>query len=88
MLSDTMNPWKSQLERYNSLRNQIAETKEKNEGELRFSRCTIRASDVAGQYYCEKKIELEYLYGESETETKNQGTQRISGKRFTTKNQS
>ena len=75
MLSDTMNPWKSQLERYNSLRNQIAETKEKNEGELRFSRCTIRASDVAGQYYCEKKIELEYLYGEVETETKNQGTQ-------------
>lgn len=75
MLSDTMNPWKSQLERYNSLRNKIAEIKEKNEGELMFSRCTIRASDVAGQYYCEKKIELEYLYGEVETETKNQGTQ-------------
>ena len=70
-----MTNWKKQLERYNSLRGQIAERKEKNEGELRFSRCTVRASDVAGQYYCEKKIEMEYLYGEVETETKIQGTE-------------
>ena len=66
--------WKQQLERYNSLLEQIAERKEK-EGELRFNRCSVRASDVAGQYYCEKKIEMEYLYGEVETETKNQGTE-------------
>ena len=70
-----MTTWKQQLKKYNSLREQIAERKEKNEGELRFGRCSVRASDVAGQYYCEKKIELEHLYGEVETETKNQGTE-------------
>jgi CRISPR/Cas system-associated exonuclease Cas4 (RecB family) len=68
-----MTPWKRQLEKYNSLLEQIVQRKEKNEGELRFNRCTVRASDVAGQYYCEKKVEMGYLYGEVETETKNQG---------------
>jgi hypothetical protein len=70
-----MTTWKRQLERYNSLRKLIDQRKKKNEGLLRFGRCSVRASDVAGQYYCEKKIELEYLYGEVETETKNQGTE-------------
>ena len=70
-----MTLWKQQLEKYNSFLEQISQKKEKNEGELRFNRCTIRASDVAGQYYCEKKIEMGYLYGEVETETKNQGTE-------------
>ena len=69
-----MTTWKQQLKKYNSLLEKILERKEKNEAELRFNRSTIRASDVAGQYYCEKKIEMEYLYGEVETETKNQGT--------------
>jgi len=71
-----MSDWKKQLNEYNSLLGDIIEKKkEKNEGELRFNRSTIRASDVAGQYYCEKKIEMEYLYGKVETETKNQGTE-------------
>ncbi len=70
-----MTAWKQQLKKYNSLLEKISEKKEKNEGELRFNRCTIRASDVSGQYYCEKKIEMSYLYGEVETETKNQGTE-------------
>ena len=52
-----MATWKQQLQKYNSLLEQIVQIKEKKEGELRFNRCTIRASDVAGQYYCEKKIE-------------------------------
>ncbi|MGD9130169.1 MAG: PD-(D/E)XK nuclease family protein [Candidatus Bathyarchaeota archaeon] len=69
-----MSVWKHQFEKYLSLLEQIAQTNEKNENDLRFNRCTIRASDVAGQYYCEKKIEMAYLYGEVETETKNQGT--------------
>ena len=42
---------------------------------LRFGRCSVRASDVGGQYYCEKKVEMGYLYGEVESETKNQGTE-------------
>jgi len=70
-----MTTWKLQLKKYNSLLETISKKKEKNEGELRFNRCTIRASDVAGQYYCEKKIEMEYLFGKVETETKNQGTE-------------
>ena len=48
--------WKQQLKKYNSLLDQIGQSKAKNEGELRFNRPTIRASDVAGQYYCEKKL--------------------------------
>lgn len=69
-----MDAWKNQLEKYNSLLTLIAERKENSEKLLRFDRCTIRASDVAGQYYCEKKIEMKYLYGDVETETKNQGS--------------
>jgi hypothetical protein len=71
---EDMTNWKHQLEKYNSLRMQITERIKNSEELLRFDRCTIRASDVAGQYYCEKKIEMKYLYGEVENETKNQGT--------------
>ncbi len=70
-----MTTWKQQLKKYNSLLEQVIQSKEKKEGDLRFNRSTIRASDVAGQYYCEKKIEMKYLFGEVETETKNQGTE-------------
>jgi hypothetical protein len=70
-----LNNWKNQLEKFNSLLKHIHKLKETSAGDLRFSRCTIRASDVAGQYYCEKKIEMSYLFGEVETETKNQGTE-------------
>ena len=69
-----MTTWKKQLQHFNSLMERIIQNKENDEGNLRFNRCTVRASDVAGQYYCEKKIEMGYLYGEVETETKNQGT--------------
>ena len=67
--------WKQQIEEYDSLLRQIIQNKENKKGNLRFNRFTIRASDVAGQYFCEKKIEMEYLYGEVETEIKNQGTE-------------
>jgi CRISPR/Cas system-associated exonuclease Cas4 (RecB family) len=70
-----MTTWKRQLEKYNSLLEQIARRKEKSECLLRFGRCSVRASDVAGQYYCEKKVEMGYLFGEVETETKNQGSE-------------
>lgn len=69
-----MDVWKNQLQKYHSLLNLLAERKENRKELLRFDRCTIRASDVAGQYYCEKKIEMKYLYGDVESETKNQGT--------------
>lgn len=70
-----MSGWKRQLKEYDSLLKQIVQKKEKGEGELRFNRSTLRASDLAGQYFCEKKIEMQYLYGEIETETKNRGTE-------------
>jgi CRISPR/Cas system-associated exonuclease Cas4 (RecB family) len=71
-----MTTWKLQLEKYNSLIELISQRKENGEeGLLRFGRCSVRASDVAGQYYCEKKVEMEYLFGEVETETKTQGTE-------------
>ena len=59
-----MSEWQEKLNKLNSLLKELFRRKEKNLGELRFSRCSIRASDVAGQYYCERKVELEYLFGE------------------------
>jgi hypothetical protein len=56
-----MNIWERQLNRYYNLQEQIDQRKGK--GILRFGRSSVRASDVAGQYYCEKKIEMQYIYG-------------------------
>ena len=70
-----MKEWKRQLDKYNSLVELLAQRKESEESLLRFGRCSVRASDVGSQYYCEKKVEMSYLYGEVETETKNQGTE-------------
>jgi len=67
--------WKRQLEEYDSLLEQFVQGIKKREGELRFDRPGIRASDIAEQYFCEKKVEMKYLYGQIETETKNQGTE-------------
>jgi CRISPR/Cas system-associated exonuclease Cas4 (RecB family) len=44
-------------------------------GKLRFNRSLMVASDIAGQFYCEKKVEMQYLHGEVETEAKNMGTE-------------
>lgn len=41
---------------------------------LRFNRSTICASDIAGQYYCEKKVEMEYIHGKIETKAKTIGS--------------
>ena len=70
-----MSGWARQLEEYNSLLKQVIQKTKKGEGELRFDNSCVRASDVASQYFCEKKVEMQYLYGEIETETKNQGTE-------------
>ena len=62
-----------QLERFDSLLKGLSQ-KQKEKGELRFNRSFVIASDIAGQYYCEKKIEMQYLHGKVETESKNIGT--------------
>ncbi len=68
-----MSEWKRQLEEYNSLLEQFVQEIKKGEGELRFDRFGIRASDIAQQFFCEKKVEMQYLHGDKETETKKQG---------------
>lgn len=65
-----MSKWEQQLEEYNSLIKQLIEKQKKEEGELRFNRLLIKASDIAEQYFCEKKVEMQYLHGEVETEEK------------------
>ncbi len=67
--------WKTQLEDFNSMLKELRRKRKTKAGRLRFNRSTICASDIAGQYYCEKKVEMEYLHGEIETEEKTIGSE-------------
>lgn len=67
--------WESQLEEYVSLSKQISETQKRGKELYRFNRSTIIASDIAQQYFCEKKVEMQYLYGKIETEAKILGSE-------------
>lgn len=69
-----MEKWKKQLEEFDVVLDQFRQTREKPDGKLRFNRSMVIVSDVASQYYCEKKVEMQYLYGEVETEEKTIGT--------------
>jgi hypothetical protein len=69
-----MADWKAQLQTFESLLREFS-GKQNGNGRLRFNRPFVIASDIAGQYYCEKKIEMQYIYGKVETESKNIGTQ-------------
>jgi CRISPR/Cas system-associated exonuclease Cas4 (RecB family) len=69
-----MTEWKAQLESFDSLLKELKQNREQG-GSLRFDRSVIVASDIAEQFYCEKKVEMEYLHGEVETEAKNVGTE-------------
>jgi len=68
-----MSDWQRQLEGYNSLLEQLVQ--KRVEGELRFDRPFVKASDIATQYFCEKKVEMEYLHGKIETERKTLGAE-------------
>jgi hypothetical protein len=69
-----MMDFKTRFGNYNLTLAQFKKTQEEG-GNLRFDRCGIIASDVASQFYCEKKVEIQYLYGKVETEEKISGTQ-------------
>ena len=69
-----LNRWERQLEDYTSSLKDIVQKIKKGEGELRFSSPLVKASDVAGQYFCEKKVEMKHLHGEIETERRILGT--------------
>jgi len=66
--------WSRQFESYNSLLGEIISKIKKGEGELRFNSLFVKASDIAGQYFCEKKVEMKHLIGEIPTERKLRGT--------------
>jgi CRISPR/Cas system-associated exonuclease Cas4 (RecB family) len=70
-----MKKWERQLEEYAFLIKQLVKKQEKGEGKLRFNRYLITASDIAEQYFCEKKVEMQYLHGKIETEAKILGTE-------------
>jgi CRISPR/Cas system-associated exonuclease Cas4 (RecB family) len=70
-----MTKWKIQLDNFNLILKELRRKRKAKAGLLRFDRSTICASDIAGQYYCEKKIEMEYLHGEVETEAKTIGSE-------------
>ena len=55
---------KKTLKTYLSLRKEL----KKEEGNLRFNRKNIKVSDIASQFYCEKKVELGYIHGTLKTE--------------------
>jgi hypothetical protein len=69
-----MTEWKARLLYFDSLLEELRKSREIG-GKLRFNRSAIVASDIAGQFYCEKKVEMQYLYGEVESEAKNIGTE-------------
>jgi hypothetical protein len=70
-----MSRWKRKLASFDSLAEEIAEKQKRGEGNLRFNRSFIPASDIAQQYFCEKKVEMNYLHGDVETEEKSIGTE-------------
>jgi CRISPR/Cas system-associated exonuclease Cas4 (RecB family) len=70
-----MTKWKKQLENFDSMLRELRRKRQEGEGNLRFDRSAISVSDIAEQYYCEKKLEMEYLHGEIETEAKTIGSE-------------
>jgi len=64
--------WKLHLNQYLV---SLAQLFEADRGKLRFDRSTIAASDIAEQFFCEKKVEMQHLHGEIESEAKLVGTQ-------------
>jgi hypothetical protein len=60
------------LEIERSLKQYITDT---NSTPLRFNQPYVKASEIAEQYYCERKVEMTHLHGKVETETKRQGSE-------------
>lgn len=72
---NNMPKWERQLRVYHSLVEELANARKKSEGKLRFNKLFIIASDIAQQYFCEKKVEMQYQYGDVETAEKTVGTE-------------
>jgi len=61
---------KATLERFDSLVKELAAIEE---GTLRFKSRLLSVSEIAAQYYCEKKVELSHIRGEEETPEMREG---------------
>jgi len=61
-----MKEWKQQLNNFDSLFEELGQRRVEG-GRYRFGRSVVVASDIAEQFYCEKKVEMQYLNGETET---------------------
>jgi hypothetical protein len=59
-----MKKWEIQLENYRTLVKELTDGREKKKSGFRFNRLFLLASDIAEQYFCEKKVEMQYLHGE------------------------
>jgi CRISPR/Cas system-associated exonuclease Cas4 (RecB family) len=70
----TNRKWAIQFEEYKRLF-EIVNQQPTSDSLLRFDRRFVIASDIGSQYYCEKKVELQYVHGKIETEAKTIGTQ-------------
>jgi len=55
---------KKSLERFYQLATEVAEKEESN---LRFKARFLMVSEIAQQYFCEKKVEMDRIHGEEET---------------------
>lgn len=54
---------------------ELSQNQREQNGRLRFDRLFAIASDVASQFYCLKKVEMQYIHGKAETEAKNISTE-------------
>ena len=62
-----MPKWERHPGVYHSLVEEFLNERDRDEGKLGFNRLSIIASDIAEQYFCEKKVEMQYLYGRVDT---------------------
>ena len=63
--------WKRQYKKQHSLWKKLR----KKKGTLRFNAAYLKVSDIASQFYDEKKLEVEYVEGKLETEPMKIGTE-------------
>jgi hypothetical protein len=67
--------WKTKFENYQHLLKELQQERAKPKTNLRFNKAAVTASDIASQYFCEKKLEMEQLYGKIITPAKTTGTE-------------
>ena len=70
-----MRDWEKHFKEFNDLLREIASEKSSREAKLRFNCSFVKASDIAEQYFCEKKLDMQYLHGRVETEEKSLGAE-------------